>query len=178
MLSLIGGKFILRKSFARFALQPECCNFNQREHSNYNRSCDSNPAYTYKFQLKTIIIVINREGPLLVFLRAGLALIYSGNPGPWYQHLSELNLQIWNLIRLVSNFAMYLQVPPNLNRSISADPRNKTAYNRSMSADPKTKNGTNGLKTNIDLNDPAIQAKIGNRATKVVEKTIGMIRSE
>jgi len=64
-------------------------------------------------------------------------------------------------------------VPPNLNRSISADPRNKTAYNRSMSADPKTKNGTNGLKTNIDLNDPAIQAKIGNRATKVVEKTIG-----
>ena len=73
---------------------------------------------------------------------------------------------------------MYLQVPPNLNRSISADPRNKTAYNRSMSADPKTKNGTNGLKTNIDLNDPAIQAKIGNRATKVVEKTIGMIRSE
>ena len=45
-----------------------------------------------------------------------------------------------------------------------------------MSADPR--NGTNGLKTNIDLNDPAIQAKIGNRATKVVEKTIGMIRSE
>ena len=121
------------------------------------------------------MIVINREGPLLVFLRAGLALTYSGNPGPWYQNLSELNLQIWNLIRLVSNFAMYLQVP-NLNRSISADPRNKTAYNRSMSADPK--NGTNGLKTNIDLNDPAIQAKIGNRATKVVEKTIGMIRSE
>ena len=70
---------------------------------------------------------------------------------------------------------MYLQVP-NLNRSISADPRNKTAYNRSTSADPR--NGTNGLKTNIDLNDPAIQAKIGNRATKVVEKTIGMIRSE
>ena len=76
---------------------------------------------------------------------------------------------------------MYLQVP-NLNRSISADPRNKTAYNRSQSHDPRngTKNNgsTNGLKTNIDLNDPAIQAKIGNRATKVVEKTIGMIRSE
>ena len=111
-----------------------------------------------------------------------MALTYSGNSGPWYQHLSELNLQIWNLIRLESNFAiMYLQVP-NLNRSISADPRNKTAYNRSQSHDPRngTKNNgsTNGLKTNIDLNDPAIQAKIGNRATKVVEKTIGMIRSE
>ena len=92
------------------------------------------------------------------------------------RYISEWILQIWNLIRLISNFAiMYLQVP-NLNRSISADPRNKTAYNRSMSADPR--NGTNGLKTNIDLNDPAIQAKIGNRATKVVEKTIGMIRSE
>ena len=71
---------------------------------------------------------------------------------------------------------MYNLQVPNLNRSISADPRNKTAYNRSMSADPR--NGTNGLKTNIDLNDPAIQAKIGNRATKVVEKTIGMIKSE
>ena len=77
---------------------------------------------------------------------------------------------------LISNFASYILQVPNLNRSISADPRNKTAYNRSMSADPK--NGTNGLKTNIDLNDPAIQAKIGNRATKVVEKTIGMIRSK
>jgi hypothetical protein len=55
-------------------------------------------------------------------------------------------------------------VPPNLNRSISADPRNgKTGYNRSVSAensDPR-------------LNDPAIQAKIGNRQTKTVEKTIG-----
>ena len=27
--ALIGGKFILKKSFTRFALQSECCNFNQ-----------------------------------------------------------------------------------------------------------------------------------------------------
>jgi len=62
---------------------------------------------------------------------------------------------------------------PNLNRSISADPRSKT-YNRSTSQ-PAT-NGTNGTKLDmkkLDLNDPAIQAKIGNRATKTVEKTIG-----
>ena len=38
--ALMGGKFILKKSFTRFALQSECCNFNQWEHSNYNRSCD------------------------------------------------------------------------------------------------------------------------------------------
>ena len=30
--------FILKKSFTRFALQSECCNFNQWEHSIYNRS--------------------------------------------------------------------------------------------------------------------------------------------
>ena len=33
-------KIYLKKSFTRFALQSECCNFNQWEHSNYNRSCD------------------------------------------------------------------------------------------------------------------------------------------
>ena len=27
--ALIGGKFISKKSFTRFALQSECCNFNQ-----------------------------------------------------------------------------------------------------------------------------------------------------
>jgi len=63
---------------------------------------------------------------------------------------------------------------PNLNRSISANPRPKPGYNRSTSqpATNGTKtNGTNG--STIDLNDPAIRAKIGNRATKTVEKTIG-----
>ena len=65
--------------------------------------------------------------------------------------------------------ALIFQVP-SLNRSISANPRSKTAYNRSTSQP-----ATNGTKTNgtYDLNDPAIQAKIGNRATKTVEKTIG-----
>ena len=29
--ALIGGKFTLKKSFAIFALQSECCNFNQLE---------------------------------------------------------------------------------------------------------------------------------------------------
>ena len=39
--ALIGGKFIFsKKSFTRFALQSECCNFNQWEHSNYNKTCD------------------------------------------------------------------------------------------------------------------------------------------
>lgn len=51
-------------------------------------------------------------------------------------------------------------LPPGINRSISADPRNKSAYNRSMSAEP-------------NLNDPEIQAKIGNRMTKTVDKQIG-----
>ena len=37
--ALIGGKFILKKSFTRFALQSECCNVNQWEHLNYNWSC-------------------------------------------------------------------------------------------------------------------------------------------
>jgi hypothetical protein len=32
--ALIGGKFIHKKSFTRFALQSECCNFNQWEDSN------------------------------------------------------------------------------------------------------------------------------------------------
>jgi hypothetical protein len=36
----------------------------------------------------------------------------------------------------------------------------RAAINRSISADP-------------NLNDPEIQAKIGNRMTKTVEKTIG-----
>lgn len=49
---------------------------------------------------------------------------------------------------------------PQFNRSISADPRSKTGYNRSMSADPR-------------LDDPDIKAKIGNRATKTVQKSIG-----
>ena len=39
-------------------------------------------------------------------------------------------------------------------------PPSQTNINRSFSADP-------------DLNDPAIQAKIGNRATKVVQRSIG-----
>ena len=30
--------YLSKKSFTRFALQSECCNFNQGEHSNYNRS--------------------------------------------------------------------------------------------------------------------------------------------
>jgi hypothetical protein len=38
--ALIGGKFILKKSFTRLALQSECCNFNQWEAWIYNRSCD------------------------------------------------------------------------------------------------------------------------------------------
>ena len=39
--ALIGGKFIFKqKSFTIFALQFECCNFNQWEHSIYNRLCD------------------------------------------------------------------------------------------------------------------------------------------
>ena len=33
-------KIYSKKSYTRFALQSECCNFNQWEHSNYNRSCD------------------------------------------------------------------------------------------------------------------------------------------
>jgi len=50
---------------------------------------------------------------------------------------------------------------PGLNRSISADPRAKNGgYSRSMSAEP-------------DLNDPAIKARLGNRATKTVEKSVG-----
>ena len=32
--------YFSKKSFTRFALQSECCNFNQREASNHNRSCD------------------------------------------------------------------------------------------------------------------------------------------
>ena len=38
----------------------------------------------------------------------------------------------------------------------------RTAINRSISADP-------------NMNDPEIQAKIGNRMTKTVEKSIGTI---
>ena len=39
--ALIGGKFIFqKKSFTRFALQSECCNFNQWEEWIYNRSHD------------------------------------------------------------------------------------------------------------------------------------------
>jgi len=53
------------------------------------------------------------------------------------------------------------QTRPNFNRSISADPRRKNSnLNRSVSAEP-------------DLNDPEIQAKIGNRMTKTVDKQIG-----
>ena len=52
--------------------------------------------------------------------------------------------------------------PPQFNRSISGpDPRNKTQYNRSKSANDDR------------LNDPEVQAKIGNRMTKTVDKTIG-----
>ena len=41
---------IFKKSFTRFALQSECCNFNLiKGHVIYNL------AYTYKFQLKTTI---------------------------------------------------------------------------------------------------------------------------
>ena len=32
--------YLSKKSFTRFALQSECCNFNQWEALNYNRSCD------------------------------------------------------------------------------------------------------------------------------------------
>ena len=65
-------------------------------------------------------------------------------------------------------------VPPNLNRSISADPKSKSGYNRSLSSGSNGKNtpSSNG-NTDPRLNDPAIQAKIGNRQTKTVEKTIG-----
>ena len=52
-----------KKSVTRFALQSECCNFNQWEHWIYNRSCDHNPAYTYKFQLKTTLVGVG-IGPL------------------------------------------------------------------------------------------------------------------
>ena len=43
--ALIGGKFIFqKKSFTRFALQSECCNFNQWEEWIYNRSHDLQPS--------------------------------------------------------------------------------------------------------------------------------------
>ena len=36
-----GGKFIFeKKSFARFALQSEKCNFNQLKELNFTKSCD------------------------------------------------------------------------------------------------------------------------------------------
>lgn len=54
---------------------------------------------------------------------------------------------------------------PAMNRSISSDPRTKSGYNRSMSHDPDM--------SKLDLNDPDIKAKIGNRQTKTVEKSIG-----
>ena len=42
--ALIGGKFIFskkkKKSFTKFALRSECCNFNQWEEWIYGRSCD------------------------------------------------------------------------------------------------------------------------------------------
>ena len=72
------------------------------------------------------------------------------------------------LIKFLFNFQV-----PNLNRSVSANPRTKPGMNRSMSHEPNGVNKLNGRMANIDLNDPAIQAKIGNRATKTVEKTIG-----
>ena len=56
---------------------------------------------------------------------------------------------------------------PAMNRSISSDPRTKSGYNRSMSHDPDM--------SKLDLNDPDIKAKIGNRQTKTVEKSIGML---
>ena len=37
---LIGGKFNCKKSFTRFDLQSEFCNFNQWEKWKFNRSCD------------------------------------------------------------------------------------------------------------------------------------------
>ena len=54
---------------------------------------------------------------------------------------------------------------PAINRSISADPRSKSAFNRSMSHEPDM--------SKLDLNDPDIKAKIGNRATKTIEKSVG-----
>ena len=45
-----------KKSFTRFALQSECCNFNQWEHSNHIPGhVIYNPAYPYKFQLETTV---------------------------------------------------------------------------------------------------------------------------
>ena len=32
--------YLIKKSFTRFSLQSECCNFNKWEHWIYNRSCD------------------------------------------------------------------------------------------------------------------------------------------
>ena len=61
------------------------------------------------------------------------------------------------------------QVPP-MNRSISADPRNKSGYNRSTSHDPDM--------SKLDLNDPEIKAKIGNRMTKTVERSVGMLSTK
>ena len=54
---------------------------------------------------------------------------------------------------------------PAINRSISADPRSKSAYNRSMSHEPDM--------SKLDLNDPEIKAKLGNRQVKTVEKSVG-----
>ena len=53
--ALIGGKFICKKkSFTRFVLQSECCNFNQWEELNFNRSCDFfKLCYNQIYQLKT-----------------------------------------------------------------------------------------------------------------------------
>ena len=39
-LSLVEILFVKKKSFTRFALQSECCNFDQWEVLNYNKSCD------------------------------------------------------------------------------------------------------------------------------------------
>lgn len=54
---------------------------------------------------------------------------------------------------------------PAINRSISADPRSKSAFNRSMSHEPDM--------SKLDLNDPEIKAKLGNRQVKTVEKSVG-----
>ena len=56
---------------------------------------------------------------------------------------------------------------PAMNRSISANPRTKSAYNRSTSHDPDM--------SKLDLNDPEIKAKIGNRMTKTVERSVGKL---
>ena len=57
------------------------------------------------------------------------------------------------------------RTPNTANGGVSSRGANNPAMNRSISADPQ-------------LNDPAILAKIGNRATKVVQKSIGKLLLE